>query len=651
MTLSFTSAGSSITIENELGVREKFSQQTVKYSTDIFKGVTESAEFTVYHGSGSSYHLIAMKSSLIPSIAIKITPTSTCKRFSDLVRDKSVSCTADIFVGGQKKSKLKSIKGRGNSTWQASKKPFKLKFKEETSLLNLTASTKFNLLANAYDASMIRNSIALRISDYLGFAYTPSFQSFDFYIDETYQGNYLLTESIEVGRNRVWIKNLDEENELLDSKWKNKAHKGSGLNNALEACYIKNSRKWVDMIDFDEVPTGGYLLEFDFCERYDEEASGFVTNIGQNVVLKSPEFASKKEVEYIASFYQEVENAIYSDEGCTDINGIKHSTGCNLETHKHYTSYIDMESFVKMYILLEYTMSTDAGLSSAYFYKKQGIDILFAGPAWDFDNSIKNDNTPSKFGFNLQNSNIWWANSVYYGKSLGLGTVNVFPTIWATLYEKHVDFRNAVTAKWQETSTIFSNLLQVNVIEAAQQIEVSAVMNALKWDLFDGSSMDAKRDAFLNEAEVIIDFIEERKLNLDIGFRNDSALLYYDSNGGEGYIYNDQIVKGFQHVTIRDPNIPDSLVSKEGYTFVEWNTKQDGSGKSYLPGEAFVLSKRKTVLYAQWEKITPSKSSNATVLAVSIVASLIFIGAVAGLAVFFYFKKIKVEKENEDENK
>lgn len=53
-----------------------------------------------------------------------------------------------------------------------------------------------------------------------------------------------------------------------------------------------------------------------------------------------------------------------------------------------------------------------------------------------------------------------------------------------------------------------------------------------------------------------------------------------------------------------------------GYTFVEWNTKADGSGTSYLPGETFTITED-TTLYAQWQvmitinsfDVTPSKIS------------------------------------------
>ena len=41
----------------------------------------------------------------------------------------------------------------------------------------------------------------------------------------------------------------------------------------------------------------------------------------------------------------------------------------------------------------------------------------------------------------------------------------------------------------------------------------------------------------------------------------------------------------------------------EGYDFLEWNTKADGSGDSYKPDEIFKMDSGDVVLYAQWKKV------------------------------------------------
>lgn len=44
--------------------------------------------------------------------------------------------------------------------------------------------------------------------------------------------------------------------------------------------------------------------------------------------------------------------------------------------------------------------------------------------------------------------------------------------------------------------------------------------------------------------------------------------------------------------------------SHYGYRFTGWNTRKDGSGKTYVPGDTYILSAKNPVLYAQWEKVS-----------------------------------------------
>ena len=44
---------------------------------------------------------------------------------------------------------------------------------------------------------------------------------------------------------------------------------------------------------------------------------------------------------------------------------------------------------------------------------------------------------------------------------------------------------------------------------------------------------------------------------------------------------------------------------REGYTFIGWNTKANGNGDSYLPGDTFRMPDSDVYLYAQWQKNKP----------------------------------------------
>ena len=51
---------------------------------------------------------------------------------------------------------------------------------------------------------------------------------------------------------------------------------------------------------------------------------------------------------------------------------------------------IDVESFVKYYLISEFTVNPDAYVTSFYFYKDGKKDKIHAGPVWDFDFALAN---------------------------------------------------------------------------------------------------------------------------------------------------------------------------------------------------------------------------------------------------------------------
>lgn len=121
--------------------------------------------------------------------------------------------------------------------------------------------------------------------------------------------------------------------------------------------------------------TGGYLIEY---MTVSEEPCNFTTDRGQQVDLKTVN--SIEQVNYIADFVQDMEDALYSD------------TGYNSKG-KHYTEYIDLESAALMYLLQELSLNIDAGISSCFFYKDSDLNgdgKLHAAPVWDFDVAFGN---------------------------------------------------------------------------------------------------------------------------------------------------------------------------------------------------------------------------------------------------------------------
>ena len=72
----------------------------------------------------------------------------------------------------------------------------------------------------------------------------------------------------------------------------------------------------------------------------------------------------------------------------------------------------------------------------------------------------------------------------------------------------------------------------------------------------------------------------------------------YDANGGKGTI---EPARKTGKDAIVIANADD--LSKEGFTFSDWNTKKDGTGTSYAPGDRYEEDENLT-LYAQWKAVS-----------------------------------------------
>ncbi|MGN1418982.1 MAG: CotH kinase family protein [Acutalibacteraceae bacterium] len=531
-----------------------------------------------------SYSLYVMCSAEIPTVYINTESGSLDYIHAD--KENKEAGAIKIVENGKVTvdKELKQIKGRGNVTWNAPKKPYNIKFDKKTDLFGMGKAKKWSLLASYYDSSLIRNSVALGLSDELGLPYTSEFQAVDLYINGSYLGNYLVCESVEVDSERVDINDLIDANEEANPDINIEECSRGGTGNSADC----GSKKWVNIPNNPENITGGYLLEFDLASRYDSEVSGFVTNQGQDVVLKSPEYASQAEVEYISKLMCEAEDAIYSETGYNSLG-------------KHYSEYFDMESFVKMYIIQEFTSNMDAGLTSTYFYKDADSDKIYVAPVWDFDYALGAD--VNRFGAYVGDPNIWWANVVHYTPKI-YGGVSNMPTIFAQVY-KHEDFRALVSETWAEASDLFDSEETLSTIDTLiEKNNASAVMDAYRWNKFTyASGYDNKLAAYNESTKTVRNFVVARATALDKGFSAQSAMLYYDANGGIGTMFNNEMALIGESVTVKAAGTDATLITaSDGYKFAGWNTERDGSGTSYAAGDSITLNGKTTVLYAQWKE-------------------------------------------------
>lgn len=380
---------------------------------------------------------------------------------------------------------IDEIHCRGNSSFdKTEKKSYTISLNKSMDLFEMGKAKKWLLIANAFDDTLVRNASAFFIAELLKLPYTPKFQYVDVYINGNFIGNYLLSEKVEIGKNRVNIRNLEKEVASL-----NKNCNLADTDFFMEQQGRLFSTKGYHIEKEPEDISGGYLLELETSDRYGLEASGFLTSRMQPVVFASPKYASYNQVSYIAGLYQDFEDAVFS------------ADGSNPYTGKMYYEYIDVDSFARKYLLEELVKNLDASFTSQYIYKYDDSisSKFYAGPCWDYDKSIAASGI-TEDGINLNDP-----------KGLYAAVQEKESDIWYALYQ-HKDFRKTVAAIFfKELEPHLKNNCEKIFFEYSKNIRSSNDCNMIRWNTFpQAATIDEKRILYNTKVLELADFIDKR---------------------------------------------------------------------------------------------------------------------------------------------
>ncbi len=237
------------------------------------------------------------------------------------------------------------IRGRGNSTWNLEKKPYKLKFHQKEKLLGkgYAKTKKWTLLANHGDKTLMRNALTRELGEWMGMDFNPAARFVDFTLNGKYLGNYQISDHVDVRPHRV---DITEQDEVLG-----------------ETSNI----------------TGGYLLEADGFADFLNGKTGFYTTYCQSPIrihYPDEDVIALVQYEYISSHVNEFESRLFGYDFCDPELG--------------YRPYVDSLSLVNWYLVNEISGNLD-GFYSTYFYKEQDDPRLYWGPVWDCDIAYAND--------------------------------------------------------------------------------------------------------------------------------------------------------------------------------------------------------------------------------------------------------------------
>lgn len=431
------------------------------------------------------YSLCVIYGSDIPTVHITTASGSMDNIYADKTYKEAGYASILNESGVEYEGNLDYITIRGNYTSTLAKKPFNIKFLGEADLFGMGASKKWCLLANHLDNTMLKDKIGYDFADKVGLTFSPESILTDLYINGEYIGNYTLCERIEISEERINIEDLGEWNERLNQGIDFETLELGGVRG--DESYLEyGSSMWVEIPNTPEPSKGAYLIEYELASRYDDELSGFISNYGQPIIVKSPEYASREQVQYIQGYYQEFEDAVLNENGYNSLG-------------KHYSEYIDVESYAKLYVYQEFIKNLDAAGTSLFFYKEENGKLV-AGPVWDVDlgfgYGIERD------GINMADPNSLWVAGGHLSNELS-DKESIF-----TLLSKHPDFRMKAAKQWEENFAPHIDELLDNTTKIYDRNRKSIVLDKFKWN--SENTYVQVEEQIDNNINALCDFIIQR---------------------------------------------------------------------------------------------------------------------------------------------
>ena len=335
---------------------------------------------------------------------IYVVTNSGTKGGADITKATKTAASLTIISGEsgiKTASNLGTIKRRGNSTSLADKPAYNISFDKKAEVMEgREKGKKWCLLANAYEKTLLRSKLAMDLGLYAGDIASPAQYYADLYIDGIYQGNFIISEPAECGRSGCEYDDGDTSDELL-FEWEDNDK------NEEECLYYRAPVTDVRFVTEDTLDTGS--------TRY------------------------TKWVDTLSKF----ENAL-----------IKTSSD-------EVFSYMDVDSFVSMYIINELFQTVDFGYSSVKFYvtyDASGAPTIHAGPLWDFDLSSGNSSFAENRTYNTfrgQNVNIWFRYLM-----------------------QNETFKNKVIEKYKQLQPRIQNIYKDNYLGTSQITQISTDIEA-----------------------------------------------------------------------------------------------------------------------------------------------------------------------------
>lgn len=250
------------------------------------------------------------------------------------------------------------VRGRGNSTWYnegSRNKPLRLKFNKKADLLtrhdedgnevnDYATDKNWTLLANHYDATRIRNALAIELEKRMGMTFVPACKFVDLVVMASdgnrgkyyYMGTYQISDHVNVADRRVPI----------DKK------KGYFLEGNIEDTWGRFQED-----PYIEVPFGEGETTYNLLVNVKEPEPDVATESGPS---EDPKYdAVKEKLTMVAQLLYEGNPA--------------------------WRKYVDMKSAVDAFVFTEIVGNYDGAYANNYCYLSNIDGKIVFGPMWDLD--------------------------------------------------------------------------------------------------------------------------------------------------------------------------------------------------------------------------------------------------------------------------
>lgn len=256
---------------------------------------------------------------------------------------------------------------RGNSSRAFDKTNYKIEFvdeknyelEKEYSIMGMPKGSSWALHAPFLDKTLIRNYMWMNISAKI-MGYAPNVRFCECYVNDEYQGVFVMMETVEKSTNRVNISN-----------------------------YKKDSRNFSYMLKMDR------LDDIKSVETFSSYTSHLDAGAGFTILYPKLKDLSGDVKATISKEISDFEKTLYSYDFKDPNIG--------------YRKYIDVDSWVDFYIIQEFLVNTDMCSHSTYLYKNKGGKLVM-GPVWDFNNVCDNylASESKTEGFYFAENRIWY---------------------------------------------------------------------------------------------------------------------------------------------------------------------------------------------------------------------------------------------------